>query len=55
MILEGVARPISRFARFWPRLRAEAGFFLPNHLPGVEAGVEAGGAADQKTSPAWHS
>ena len=41
MILEGVAKPISRFVRFWPRLRAVSVFFLPFHLPGVDAGGEA--------------
>ena len=25
------------FVRAWPRARAEAVFFLPNHLPGVDA------------------
>ena len=38
--LRGEAFFTAAFARAWPRLRAEAVFFLPNHLPGVEAGGE---------------
>ena len=38
MNLEGETLLAAFIARSWPRLRAEFVFFLPNHLPGVDAG-----------------
>ena len=36
--MEGETLLAAFIARSWPRLRAESVFFLPNHLPGVDAG-----------------
>ena len=36
--LEGERLLASTLVRAWPRLRAESVFFLPCHLPGVDAG-----------------